>query len=105
MCEKGKMTKQIVDTIRYGIFIGHFKAETCSNCNEQIFGSKEAKKIEQRMLELGLFGREKAAIYKIGGNLAIGLKANLVKALGLTKNSKPIIITQAKEKRFIVEFG
>lgn len=105
ICEKGKITKKVIDVTRHGMFIGHFKAEVCSNCNEQIFDSKEAAKIETRMKELGLFGAEHASIYKIGGNLAISIKASIAKAIGISKSSKPLIITQAKEKRLIVELS
>ncbi|MBS3067294.1 hypothetical protein J4450_01210 [Candidatus Micrarchaeota archaeon] len=105
ICEKGKITKKIVDVVRHGIFVGHFKAEICNACDEQIFNSKEAARIESKMKELGLFGSEKATIYKIGGNLAIALKSSVAKALGISSSSKPVIITQAKEKRLIVELS
>jgi YgiT-type zinc finger domain-containing protein len=105
ICEKGKLKKETVDVVRHGIFVGHFKAEVCNTCGEQIFDSREAGRIESKMKELGLFGAEKAAVYKIGGNFAISLKASIAKALGITKNSKPIIIAQEKEKRLIVELG
>ena len=105
ICEKGKMNKKVVDVIRHGMFIGHFKVEVCGHCSEDIYDSKEAAKIEARMKELGLFGAEKTSVYKIGGNLAISLKASVAKVMGLSKSSKPLIITQAREKRIIVEFN
>ena len=105
ICEKGKITRKVVDAVRHGIFIGHFKADVCNSCNEQIFDSKEAAKIEMRTKELGLFSAEKTSVYKIGGNLAISLKASIAKALGISKSSKPLIITQAREKRIIVELS
>jgi YgiT-type zinc finger domain-containing protein len=105
ICEKGKISRKVVDVVKHGIFVGHFKAEACNRCGEEIFDSKEAARIEQKMKELGLFGAEKTTIYKVGGNLAISLKAGIVKALGISKDSKPIIITQAKEKRLIVELS
>ncbi len=105
ICEKGKISKKTVDVIRHGIFVGHFKAEVCNSCGEEIFDSKEASGIEAKMKELGLFGAERASIYRIGGNFAISLKASVAKVLGVSKSSKPIIITQAKQKRLIVELG
>jgi YgiT-type zinc finger domain-containing protein len=105
ICEKGKMSKKTVDVVRYGMFVGHFKADVCSHCHEQIFDSKAASAIQSRMKELGLFGAEKASVYKVGGNFAIALKTTLAKALGVTKASKPLIISQLKEKRLIIEIG
>ena len=105
ICENGKMSKKTVDVSRHGIFVGHFTADVCSNCKEEIFDSAEAKMIEAKMKELGIFGSEKATLYKIGGNIAISLNAAVVKSLGITKASKPTMITQVNEKRLIVEFG
>jgi len=105
ICEKGRMSKRTVDVVRHGLFVGHFKADMCGHCHEQIFDSKVASAIEAKMKELGLFGAEKASVYKVGGNFAIALKATIAKALGVTKASKPVIITQLKEKRLIVEMG
>lgn len=99
------MNKKVVDVVRHGIFIGHFEAEVCGSCAEEIFDSKEAKKIEQKMKELGLFGAETTSVYQIGGNVAIALKASVAKALGISKASKPRIIAQEKEKRLIIELG
>lgn len=105
ICEKGKIARKTVDVVRHGIFVGHFKANVCNSCSEEIFDSKEAKKIETAMKALGLFGAEKATVYQIGGNFAIALKASIAKALGITKSSRPLIIAQAKEKRLIVELS
>ncbi|MEK6981470.1 MAG: YgiT-type zinc finger protein [Candidatus Micrarchaeota archaeon] len=104
ICEKGKMNEKIVDVVRHGIFLGHFKADVCNACNEEIFDSKIAAKIESRMKELGLFGTQKTTVYQIGGNVAVALKAEIAKALGVTKSSKPTIIAQPAEKRIILEF-
>ena len=104
ICEKGTLHKKIVDVVRHGMFIGHFKADVCSHCQEQIFDSKVAKKIEQKMQTLGIWNAEKATIYRIGGNFALALTAKVVKALGISKTSKPLVIPQTKERRFIVEF-
>ncbi|MEW5955092.1 MAG: YgiT-type zinc finger protein [Candidatus Micrarchaeota archaeon] len=104
VCEKGKLTVKEVDVVKHGIFVGHFKAEVCSACGEQIFSSPEATKIEAKMKELGLFGPEPSTVYKVGGNLAISIRKRVAQIVGATKDSKPIIIPQAKERRLIIEF-
>lgn len=104
ICEKGKMGKKTVDVIRHGIFVGHFKADVCNRCDEQIFDAGTARKIEHQMREIGLWMSEKATIYKIGGNFALSLASKLARSLGISKNSRPTIVPQLKERRFIVEF-
>lgn len=103
MCEKGSMTKKTVDGLRYGLFIGHFKAEVCNSCGEQIFDEVEGRKIEKRIKEMGLWGKHESTIYKVGGNLAIGIKKALADSLGLTKGKTVRVIPQISQKRFIVE--
>ena len=47
ICEKGKMNYKKVEVFIRKTLIGKFKAHTCKNCNEQIFNSNEAKRIER----------------------------------------------------------
>lgn len=79
-------------------------ADVCSRCREQIFDAGTAKKIEHQMKEMGLWTNEKATIYKIGGNFALSLASKLARSMGISKNSRPTIVPQLKERRFIVEF-
>ncbi len=103
MCEKGKLQRKTIDVVRHGLFVGHFKAEVCNSCGEEIMNSSEALKVEKKFKELGLWGMQASTVYKVGGNLALGLKKALVDSLGLTKGSEVRIIPQISQKRFIVE--
>lgn len=47
ICEKGKLIKKVVPYSVYGIEIGRFPAEICTECKEEWFDEKTAKKIEQ----------------------------------------------------------
>ncbi|MFH0713435.1 MAG: YgiT-type zinc finger protein [Candidatus Micrarchaeota archaeon] len=103
ICEKGSLSKKTVDGLRHGLFIGHFKALVCGSCGEQIFDEAEGRKIEKKIKEMGLWGRQESTIYKVGGNLALGIKKALADSLGLTKGKKVRVIPQISQKRFIVE--
>ncbi len=105
MCEKGSMTKKIVDGVRHGLFLGHFKAWVCSKCGEEIFDESEGSKIEKRIKEMGLWGRQESTVYKVGGNLALGIKKSLADSLNLTKGTVARVFPQISEKRLIVEFS
>lgn len=105
MCNKGKMTVKTVDGLRHGIFLGHFKAHVCNLCKEEIYDASEAGKIEKRIKELGLWGRQESTVYKVGGNLALGIKKALANALKLSKGETARVFPQIRERRIIVEFS
>lgn len=99
------MSKKVVDGVRHGLFLGHFKALVCNSCNEQIYDEVEGRKIEKRIKEMGLWGKQEATVYQVGGNLALGIKKSLAQMLGLSKGTTVKIFPQVSEKRFIVEVG
>ena len=104
ICEKGVLRKQKVDVEKYGEAIGMFTADVCSNCGEQIFDSHEARKIEGKTKELGLWGvPSQTRIYKVGGNFVISLKKKIAESLGITKPMDVRLIPQVKQKRIVVE--
>ena len=105
MCEKGKMSVKTVDGERHGVFLGHFKAHVCNVCREEIFDASEVAKIEKKMKELGLWGVQQSTVYKVGGNLALGIKKALADALKLSKGEQARVFPQIKQRRIIVEFS
>ncbi len=102
-CGKGKLVKQTVQFTRHGLFVGNFNAEVCNKCGEKLFDEREAEKVENKLMEMGLWGMQKSTIYKVGGNLALGIKKALAESLGLTKGKIVRVIPQLPQKRFIVE--
>lgn len=105
MCDKGKMSVKTVDGVRHGMFLGHFKGWVCSSCKEQIFDESEGYKIEKRIKELGLWGRQESTVYQVGGNLALGIKKALADALKLSKGETARVFPQISQRRIIVEFS
>ena len=104
ICEKGILRKQKTSVEKYGETIGLFTADVCSNCGEEIFDSSEAKKIEARIKELGLWGvPAQSRIYKVGGNFVISFKKKMADSLGITKPMDVRLIPQVKQKRIVVE--
>ncbi len=104
ICNKGELKKQRVAVEKYGTLIGTFKADVCSACGEQIFDSKEATKVEEKIKELGLWGAPvPTRIYKVGGNFVVSIKKKIAQALGINKPMDVILIPEAKNKRFVVE--
>ncbi len=105
ICEKGKLERKTIDVVKHSVFVGHFQADVCGHCGEEIMDESEGRKLEKRFKELGLWGKQESTVYKVGGNLALGIKKSLAESLGLTKGAVVRIFPQISEKRFIVEVG
>ena len=55
-CEKGELKKKNIEYYQYGISLGTFEAEVCSNCNETFFTAESMEKIEKESKKKDLFG-------------------------------------------------
>ena len=106
ICSKGVLKKQKAVVEKYGSMVGTFTADVCSACGEQIFDSKEAARIEQKIKELDLWGLPvPSKIHKVGGNFMVTIKKKVADSLGITKPTDVTLIPQAKHKRFVVEIS
>src|SRR3989344_9544975 len=92
ICEKGKLIKNVVPYFVYGIEIGRFPAEICTECKEEWFDEKTAKKIEQIEKKKGLFGLAiQSRISYSGNSLIVRIPAKLVKFMKLEKEKQVLI--------------
>ena len=99
-----KKTKASVE--KFGASLGEFEAWVCKNCGEKVFESTEVAKAEARMKQLGVWGvPQQSRVYKLGGNLVISIKKKIADALGLTKNSRILLIPEPSQKRLVVEIS
>ncbi len=99
-----KKTKSSVE--KFGVPLGKFEAWVCGNCGEKIFESQEVARAEERMKQLGVWGvPQESRVYKLGGNLVISIKKKIADALGLTKNSRVLLIPEPSQKRLVVEIS
>ncbi|MFH1107495.1 MAG: hypothetical protein V1787_06415 [Candidatus Micrarchaeota archaeon] len=106
VCGKGILKRQKVGVDKFGVPVGRFWAEACSECGEQIFSPGEAAKIEARIRRLGLWGAPvPSRIYKVGGNFVVSIKKKVAEALGIDGPVEVTLIPQAKNKRFVVEIA
>ena len=55
-CAKGELVKKQVEYTKYGLLIGKYPAEVCSQCNEIFFESNVVGKIEEKVKEKSLWG-------------------------------------------------
>ena len=102
ICEKGKLIKKSVPYSVYGIEIGKFPAEICTECKEQWFSEETAKKIEQIEKDKGLFGLTKQSKISYSGNsLILRIPKEIAKFLSLKKEKQVLMHPEGRNKLMI----
>lgn len=105
ICEKGTLSKRVVDYEVYGQVIGRYPAEVCSACAEQIFDAKTAAKIERREKELGLFGLSREShVRRIGHSLGLVIPKSIADFLGLKPDERVVVKPEGK-RRLAIELA
>lgn len=103
VCEKGKMVKKKVPYFVYGIEIGKFQADVCTECGEQWFSEETAKKIEKIEKEKGLFGLSRQSKVSFSGNsLIIRIPKDIAKFMNIKKET-PISIHPEGKNKILIE--
>lgn len=103
ICEKGKLVEKKVDFDIYGIPVGKFPAEICTECYEVFFDEETSRKIDEAVKAKGLWGLEaKTRIGKVGDALDVRFNKKLVEFLNLKKGEEVRIKPETK-KKIVVE--
>ncbi len=98
LCD-GKLKEKLVEYKIYGKSIGKFKALVCDSCGEKWFNEEIAREIEEKEKELGLFGLSRETKISYSGNsLIIRIPKELVKFMGLKKETNVILYPEDKNK-------
>jgi hypothetical protein len=102
MCEKGILKEKLVDYKEFGVPLGKYKGEVCTNCSETFFDAQTAKKIQSKSKEMGLFGlAKKAKVAKVGNSLAIRIPKEIADFLKL-KKEKEVRITPKSSNELVI---
>ena len=76
VCGTGTLRKGKVEETMFGIVIGKFPGEICSNCNETFLDEETMKKVEKKAKEIGIWGiSKKIKIVRSGNSLSIRIPA------------------------------
>ncbi len=98
-CEKGKLVRKDVEYKKYGLFIGKYPAEVCTECHEIFFESDVVEKIENKLKERQLWGlAAKSKIGTSGHALDVKLNKKLVEFLRVQKGQEVLIEPISKNK-------
>ena len=86
ICEKGYLKSGKIKETMFGIYLGEFPAEICSNCNESFTDEKTTRAIEESAKKKCVWGLgKKTKITKTGNSLAVRIPKEIVNFLELKK--------------------
>ncbi len=101
ICEKGILKKGTIKEYMFGVYLGEFPAEICSDCNESFTDSNTTKEIEKISRKKGLWDLGATTkITKTGNSLAVRIPKKLADYLNL-KDGKGVYVHPEKDKLII----
>lgn len=102
ICEKGELIKKRIDYELYGVSLGKFEAEVCTECNETFFNEETSKRMTKIAKEKGLWGLYvKTKIGQAGTTLDIRLPKRIIEFLQLKKGEEVTIYPEGKNKLIV----
>lgn len=92
ICEKGVLKKGKIKETMFGVYLGEFPAEMCSNCKESFTDEKTTRAIEEAAKKKGIWGLgKKTKITKTGNSLAVRIPKEIANFLKLKDGSEAYI--------------
>jgi len=92
ICSKGNLKQGKIKEFMFGVYLGEFPAEICSNCKESFTDEKTTKLIEGSAKKKGIFGLgKKIKIIKTGNSLAVRIPKEIAGFLKLKEGSEAYI--------------
>lgn len=89
----------------FGVDLGEYAGEKCTNCGETFLTSESMRAIEKRAKELGLWGlASKVKVARSGNSIVVRIPAPLAQYLKLKKGQE-IMVSPDKENRLVLELA
>ena len=99
LCKKGILVKKKIPYSLYGILVGEFEGEQCTNCKESFYDEKVFDQMTQKVKKLGLWGLEtKTRLTKVGNSYDIRLSKKIIDFMEMKKGEEVTIIPEGKKK-------
>lgn len=99
----GNLVKKKVPYVVYGIKLGDFPADVCSNCKEEWFDEETARKIENEEKKQGLFGLSRDTKIGYSGNALILRIPKVIAKFMHLKKEMPVTLTPIARNKIAVE--
>jgi hypothetical protein len=105
VCGKGRLKPAMVHEEMFGVELGNYPGEVCSNCGETFLTTESMRAIEVRARELGLWGlASKVKVARSGNSLVVRIPAPLAQYLRLKKGQE-VMVSPEKENRLVLELA
>ncbi len=102
ICGKGELVKRKVDVKPYGMSIGKFDAQVCTECNETFFSEQTSDKIDEAAKSKGLWGLEsRTKIGQVGNSIDVKINKKIAEFAGLRKGEEVRVYPEGKNKIII----
>ncbi|MFQ6013521.1 MAG: YgiT-type zinc finger protein [Thermoplasmata archaeon] len=105
VCGKGDLVRGEVDEEMFGVSLGTYPAEVCTECGESFVDGEAMDAIEAKAKELGLWGlAKKVTVRKSGNSLVVSIPADLARFLHLRGGEDALLRPEAK-RRLVLEIS
>lgn len=99
VCGKGSLRGKRVPEEMFGVHLGLFEAEVCSECGEVFFTSDSVDQIEARAKELGLWGlASKVRVARSGNSLVVRIPSELARYLKIRSGQELLVAPHEKHQ-------
>ncbi|MBI2559077.1 AbrB/MazE/SpoVT family DNA-binding domain-containing protein [Candidatus Woesearchaeota archaeon] len=104
ICEKGILKKGKIKETMFGVYLGEFSADICSNCKESFTDEKTTRAIEETAKKKRIWGLgKKTKITKTGNSLAVRIPKEIADFLKLKNGSEAYI--HPEKNKIVIEAG
>jgi YgiT-type zinc finger domain-containing protein len=105
VCGKGTLNPATIHEEMFGVELGNYPGERCSNCGETFLASDSMDAVEARAKELGLWGlASKVKVARSGNSLVVRIPAPLAQYLKLKKGQE-VMVSPERENRLVLELA
>jgi YgiT-type zinc finger domain-containing protein len=99
ICEKGNLKEGEVEEEMFGISLGRYKAEICSECGESFMDEAVMDAIEKKAKQLGIWGlAKKIKVVRSGNSLAVRIPADIARFLKLREGKEMLLHPEGTSK-------
>jgi YgiT-type zinc finger domain-containing protein len=104
-CRTGSLHRKSVRQVMFGVDLGSYPAEVCSECGEAFLTGESVHQVEARAKELGLWGRaSKVKVARSGNSLVVRIPSSLARYLDL-KSGQEVTVVPDQKHRLILELS
>src|SRR3990167_5536053 len=102
ICEKGILKKGKIKETMFGVYLGEFPADICSNCKESFTDEKTTRAIEETAKKKRIWGLgKKTKITKTGNSLAVRIPKEIADFLKLKVGEEAYI--HPEDHKLVIE--